>query len=314
MKDELPGAELSPDLALDEAELLVLTAFRLTMMDADIEAESSTRKAEIKRRDRDAEVLQAISRLRAVSETAPRWAVEFRDRVDIGSRDQVQAAFSGACVPLAAEITSRPRALMLLIDTVLFDPWTGKTSWNRRQRTKQLQSLVGAIPSLDSHDLNTIERECAASLREIQLRVTAIGDRYDAAVVRLPNVVGDALKSAVVWVKSLNADVIESAVRSEVITRLVVVEAECDDEKAKRVVQSIQERLAVVAEKQLVLTAKLQEMRNLNLLLSSENRELKKQLEAERERAQVAEAALQAALEHIFDKTALPAAVSDGDL
>lgn len=314
MTDELSGSEFAPDLALDEAELLVLTAFRLTLMDADIEAESSTRKAENKRRDRDAEVLQAISRLRAVSESAPPWAIEFRDRIDVGSRDQVQSAFGDACEALAAEITSRPRALMLLIDTVLFDPWTGRGSWNRRQRTKQLQSLVGATPSLESHDLNTIERECAASLREIQLRVTAIGDRSNAALMKLPDVVGDALKSAVVWVKSLNADVIESAVRAEVITRLVVVEAECDEEKAKRVVQSIQERLAVVAEKQLVLTAKLREMRNLNLFLSSENRELKKQLEAERERAQVAEAALQAALEHIFAKPALPAAVSEGDM
>ncbi len=93
------------------------------------------------------------------------------------------------------------------------------------------------------------------------------------------------------------------------MTRLVAIDAEHDEEKARRVVQSIQERLAVVVEKQEALTAKLREMRSLNLLLSAENRQLRMQLQEQRERAQIAEAALQTALDHIFGALpALPAA------
>ena len=85
----------------------------------------------------------------------------------------------------------------------------------------------------------------------------------------------------------------------DLITELVIIDAEHDEEKAKRVVASIQERLATVSEKQRVITEELQRYRNAFHLMTAENRELRRQLIDERERARLAEVALEVALERI---------------
>lgn len=308
---------LSRDLELDVCERLVLTSFRFAMMDSDIAAESSAAKVELKCRDRDAEVMAAIALLRAMPHDAPPWAVEFRDSVDLRSRDRVYEAFCTAAESFGRAITSRPRALMVLIDAVVFDPWSGENSWKTAPREAQLTSIAGHLPVLEPLDLALVQREHIASIRAVRSRSTTLGEFTATTLARLPEPVGEALTSVGVWLKSFDTDVVESAVRADLMTRLVAIEAEHDEEKAKRVVQSIQERLAVVVEKQAVLADRLREMRSLNQLLSAENRELRRQLQEESERAQVAEAAFRTALDHIFGAVpALPAATgtvsSDG--
>ncbi|MBU8817828.1 hypothetical protein KL864_18170 [Mycolicibacterium goodii] len=308
MADDRQEPALSEELELAPDEALVLTAFRLAMMDADIAAESSASKVEAKCRDRDAEVLGAIHQLRNLPSAVPAWVNDFRSRVDLASRHDVHAALVVEAGGLGAHIASRPRSLMVLIDAVLFDPWSGKGAWNTRQREEQLSAFAETLTGLQSRDVQAIERECGTALREVRRRSTNVGETTASALGRLPGRLGDTLTSAVVWLKSYNADVVRSAVRAELMTRLVVIEAEHDEEKAKRVVQSLQELLAVVAEKQQELVNKLQEMRRLNALLSNENRELRRQLIEERERTQLAEIALQAALDHIAEQKALPTA------
>ncbi len=301
-------APLSPDLELDVFERLVLTSFRFAMMDADIAAESSDAKVELKCRDRDAEVMRAIALLRAMAHDAPRWATDFRESVDLRSREQVYEAFCTAAESFGGAITSRPRALMVLIDAVVFDPWSGKCIWQPAPREAQLESIAGRLSVLEPRDLAIIQREHVASIRAVRLRSTKLGEFTTTKLASLPEPVGEALTSVGVWLKSFDTDVVESAVRADLMTRLVAIDAEHDEEKAKRVVQSIQERLAVVVEKQEMLAAKLREMRRLNQLLDAENRELRRQLQEERERAHVAEAALRTALDHIFGAApALPA-------
>ena len=299
MEDSIESP-LSPDLELDVFERLVLTSFRFAMMASDIAAESSAAKVELKCRDRDAEVMRALALLRAMPHDAPRWAIEFRESVDPRSREQVYEAFCTAAGLFGSNIASRPRALMVLIDTVVFDPWSGKCSWKPAPREAQLESIAGRLSALEPRDLAIIKREHVASIRAVRLRSTKLGESTETTLARLPEPVGEALTSVGVWLKSFDTDVVESAVRADLMTRLVAIGAEHDEEKAKRVVQSIQERLAVVVEKQTLLTERLREMRGLNQLLSAENRELRRQLQEERERAQVAEAALRTALDHIF--------------
>jgi hypothetical protein len=310
MDGETFDAPPSPDLELNLVERLALTSFRLAMMAADIAAEPSESKLEIKCRDRDAEVLRAIAFLQTVPSDAPARAVEFRNSIELRSRKQVYEAFCTAVDGFGAAIASRPRALMVFIDAVVFDPWSGKGNWKTAQREAQLSKIASCLPALEAHDLAAVQREHEASLRAVRLRSTQLAGSTAKVLARLPEPVGEALTSVGVWVKSFDTDVIEFAVRADLMTRLVAMDAEHDEEKAKRVVQSLQERLAVVVEKQAVLTEKLREMRSLNRLLSADNRELRRQLQEERERAQVAEAALRTALDHIFGSSAaLPAGI-----
>ena len=245
MLDDSTESPLSPDLELDPFERLVLTSFRLAMIDSDIAAESSS-KAELKRRDRDAEVLRAIAAVRALPEDAPRWAAEFRESVDLRTREQVYDAFCAATESFGGTIASRPRALMVLIDTVVFDPWSGKGSWKTGPRRAQLATIAATLSDLEPSDLEMIQREHAESIRAVRMRSTKLGGFTTTKLASLPEPVGEALSSVGVWLKSFDTDVVESAVRADLMTRLVAISAEHDEEKAKRVVQSIQERLAAV--------------------------------------------------------------------
>lgn len=306
MSAEQADRAVSPELELSPFEQLALASLRLVMMDADIAAESSADKVEAKSRDRDAEIMSAISLLRSLPEAAPPWVSEFLASVDIGNRDDVYQGFRATGLTFGTHVRPRPRAMMVLIEAVMFDPWSGKLSWHSATREKQLAVVEKYLPDLEPHDLGTIKREYVAAVAAVRRNSTKLGDTTTRALSKLPTPVGEALTSMAVWLKSLNADVVESAVRADLITRLVVIEAEHDEEKAKRVVQSIQERLAIAAEKQAVLAAKLREMRKLNQLLDRENRELRRQLGEERERAELAETALRAALDHIHN--AIPSA------
>lgn len=296
---------VSPELELTALEQLALTAFQLVMMDADIEAESSSLKIELKTRDRDREVLRATEVLRALPQDLPGWAAEFRNSVDAGNPHAVYEAFRSAGWTFGTHVRPRPRAMMVLIDCVMFDPWSGKSSWDSKTRDKQLSVIEKYLPDLEPSDLGTIQREYVTAITAVRRRSTTLGDTATRALGKLPNSVGETLTNAAVWLKSLNADVVASAVRADLITRLVVIQAENDEEKAKRVIQSMQERLAVVAEKQVALAEKLRESKQLNRLLGNENRELRQQLREERERAEIAESALRAALDHIHG--AIPA-------
>jgi hypothetical protein len=299
--DDPCEAGLSPELELSASERLVLISFRLSMMEADITAEGSGSKGGLKRRDRDAEVMRAIGIIKALAADAPRWAIDVRNAADVTRRDSVHDTLCSAGETLGRHISSRPRALMVLIDAVIFDPWSGGAKWQSAIRQEQLAAVAQRLPALQPQDLATVQQEYEASVRRLRRRSVAFGGRTSSAFERLPKPVGESLQSATAWVRSLHVDVVDVAVRAEVMTRLVVIEAEHDEEKARRVVQSIQERLAVVAAKQEELVAKIRDLRGINLILQTENRELRRQLQEECQRAQMAEQALRAALDHIFD-------------
>jgi hypothetical protein len=304
---------LSPDLELTVLERLALTSFQLTMMQADLAVESAASKQEVKRRDLDAEVMRAIGTLRSLPPDLPPWARDFRQSTAAFARDQVRTAFCEAAESFGATIVSRPRAMMVLIDVVMFNPWSGSCRWKTANREAQLTKVAGYLPPLEPRDLANIQREHGESVRAVKQRSTKLGEYSVSQLAKLPDSIAEAIASVAVWLKSFDTDVVDSAVRADLMTRLVAINAEQDEEKARRVVQSIQERLAVLVQKQEALTAKLGEMRSLNFLLSAENRELRKQLQEERERAQIAEAALATALDHIFGAVpTLPATLEDG--
>ena len=293
--------QLTPELELAVGEQLVLTSFRLAMMDADIDAEDRQEKSDLKRRDRDAEVARAIGLIKALPANAPQWALDFREVTDVHRRDNVYDGLRMAAQAFGVQIQERPRALMVLIDAVIYNPWSQDARWHNDVHQRQLESVAQCLPALRPRDLATVQQEYAASLRRLRRRSAKLGLDTSGAWAKLPHPVSAALQSAASWVTSFHVDVVDAAIRAEVMTRLVVIEAEHDGEKAKRVVQSIQERLAVVAAKQEELVAKIRDLRNANVVLEADNRELRRQLLHERRRAQLSEQALKAALDHIFD-------------
>ena len=96
-----------------------------------------------------------------------------------------------------------------------------------------------------------------------------------------------------------SGEIVIEAIKGALITRLVIINAENDDQKAKRVVEALQERLAAVAKRLEQLSDEIRDLRKENLRLSTENRALHQQLTAERQQARLAEATVEVAIERI---------------
>lgn len=95
------------------------------------------------------------------------------------------------------------------------------------------------------------------------------------------------------------AQIVAEAVKLDVVTRLVIIEAEGDDARARLVVEGLQARLDEVtdaigrlAERQRALSAD-------NTRLTAENEELRRELQAEREASETARDALRVVIERI---------------
>jgi hypothetical protein len=90
-----------------------------------------------------------------------------------------------------------------------------------------------------------------------------------------------------------SADVVAAAVKLDVVTRLVILDAEGDDEKARLVVQGLQVRLDEVTAKIGKLGEQLRRLAADKARLTEENQRLRERLEAERAEARTSETALQ---------------------
>jgi outer membrane murein-binding lipoprotein Lpp len=95
------------------------------------------------------------------------------------------------------------------------------------------------------------------------------------------------------------AQVVAEAVKLDVVTRLVILDAEGDDEKARRVVEGLQARLDEVTTKIGRLAEQLRTLSADNARLTVENEQLRRRLQAEQDDAEMAEAALQAVIDRI---------------
>ncbi len=351
---------ITPDFALDAAELLVATAFGLAMIADNIAAESSASVTHRKLHDQEAAVARAFNLLRMLPADAPVWAREFRDRVYPGMPEDVRMALVNGTAELGKQVQSRSRALSVLIELFTFHPWTGRTSWKLNARKQSLRRLSKDLPALRPDDFTAVEREFTELLRSVRRKTirwgrvatvsvaglgvgaatgfwaapmigAAIGGGafglYGAAATNagLAYLGGGALAAGgfgmaggigvVAGVGGLAGagmgaagarltpvswgEIVVDTIKGDLITRLVIINAENDDQRAKRVVEALQERLAKVAERHMQLGSEIRNLRKVNLALSTENRALHQQLMAERGQARFAEATVEAALERI---------------
>ncbi len=93
--------------------------------------------------------------------------------------------------------------------------------------------------------------------------------------------------------------IVTEAVKLDVVTRLVILDAEGDDEKARRVVEGLQARLDEVTTKIARLAEQLRKLKAENVRLTVENEQLRNQLQTEQSDAEMAETALQVVIDRI---------------
>lgn len=231
--------DVAAELALTREEGLALLSFQYRMLQRDIAAESSDRRKAKKRPVRDefrSGLVAALARFAdtgGAAELEP-WAREFVEAFSAESSNRLQALEEGHRV-LGAHLDRRSRALLVLINLYAFDPWDD-AKWVQKTRREALLEVQGAIPSLRPEDLHSVESEYKAANRALRRKALtwkrAIAD--GAAGLGLAHFGGGAS--------------VDDIIKVEVITRLVLIDAEGDDEKARKVVEGLQERIRSLAE------------------------------------------------------------------
>lgn len=93
--------------------------------------------------------------------------------------------------------------------------------------------------------------------------------------------------------------VVVDAVKLDVVTRLVVLDADGDEEKARRVVEGLQARLDEVGVRIGRLAEQLRRLSTDNARLTTENEQLRERLQDEHDEARLAETALQIVIDRL---------------
>ncbi|WP_133169390.1 hypothetical protein [Rhodococcus opacus] len=107
------------------------------------------------------------------------------------------------------------------------------------------------------------------------------------------------------WTPWTTGQVVADAMRLDLIARCVLIEAQNRDEKQRRVVQSLQERLEKVVADGDRLLDRIRELSRENARLTAENKELREELRRQHADAKRAEGALEVILERLPEPAAL---------
>ncbi|MFJ6096615.1 hypothetical protein [Williamsia muralis] len=101
------------------------------------------------------------------------------------------------------------------------------------------------------------------------------------------------------WTQWSGGGVVIDAVKLDLVTRLIIVETEGNDAMARRVVESLQDRLAEVGVRLASLAEQIHELKKQNAKLTTENKELRDRLKSEQAEAQLAEMTLAVVIDRV---------------
>ncbi|VFA96602.1 Uncharacterised protein [Nocardia cyriacigeorgica] len=356
--------DIAAELHLDEGETFLLAALQIMMLDRDIAAEKRVPDAKIA--TRDAAVSSAVEMLGQLTDSAPQWIHTYAEAGPI-TVDSVLNAPAELC----GNVTDRKRAVLLMIELLLFSPWTeGKLKWVEKERRQSLRVASAMFPCLRADDLPVMERETAAIMRRLRRasikwgRVAvvsvaglgaglltagwaapAIGAAVGGAMglsgaaatsaglaalgggslaaggfgvaggtallTGLGGVAGASVGAAGARLSQRTAgQVITDAIKLDLVTRMIFEE---DDEKARRVAESLQQRIVELATLTNRLADEIRELSKDKARLTAENRELRKRLRQQYEEAQLAETALDIVVGRLSDESGDLAADADDD-
>ncbi len=357
--------DIAAELHLDEGETFLLAALQLMMLDRDIAAEKRVPDAKIAARD--AAAASAVELVEQLTELAPEWIRTYTESRGSVTADSVLDAPAELC----GNVIDRKRAVLLMIELLLFSPWAdAKTKWVEQERRQSLRVAAALFPSLRDDDLPVMERESAAIMRRLRRasikwgRVAvvsvaglgaglltagwaapAIGAAVGGAMglsgaaatsaglaalgggslaaggfgvaggtallTGLGGVAGASVGAAGARLSQRTAgQVITDAIKLDLVTRMIFEE---DDEKARRVAESLQQRIVELATLTNRLAEEIRELSKDKARLTAENRELRKRLRQQYEQAQLAETALDIVVDRLSDDPSDPADADDRD-
>ncbi|TLF80932.1 hypothetical protein [Nocardia cyriacigeorgica] len=345
--------DIAAELHLDEGETFLLAALQLMMLDRDIAAEKRAPEAKIAARDSAA--VSAVGLLDQLSDSAPAWIRAYVESCNPITIESVPDAPAELC----GNVIDRERAVLLMIELLLFSPWAdGKTKWVEKERRHSLRVAAGMFPNLRDDDLPVMERESAAIMRRLRRaslkwgRVAvvsvaglgaglltagwaapAIGAAVGGAMglsgaaatsaglaalgggslaaggfgvaggtallTGLGGVAGASVGAAGARLSQRTAgQVITDAIKLDLVARMIFDE---DDEKARRVAESLQQRIVELATLTNRLADEIRELSKDKARLTAENRELRKRLRQQYEQTQLAETALDIVVDRLSD-------------
>lgn len=281
------------EIRFDEGELFVLAALQVMMLDRDLAAEK--RPSATKLKTRDEAFSTATDMLGRFTSESPAWVCNFAAK----RRTSLIEAVASAPNELGRFVDDREHAVSLLIELLLFDPWQSeKADWVTKQRTQSLREAAAVLPALRDNDLEVMEREYRAVTRRLRRAfavrgfsdpgpIAGIGPAKWSFMVGLGGVVVTAGARYAMWSPD---EVVIDAIKLDLYTRMVLSE---DDEKARRVVETLHQRISELAQIAEQLKQRIQSLSEDNAKLAAENEELRRRLQREYEDTQRTETALE---------------------
>jgi hypothetical protein len=351
--------DVAEDMRLDADEVLVLTLLQQLMIGRDLIAEKNSERARTKQRFRDGFAQATTMAHWSRGDDLPEWAREGATAIAARVPAQQRRLIEEAAPAFGGRVQRRSRALLLLIELVAFQPWSGGVDWVPAARRDALAAAASHLTALRPGDLRAVTDEFDAVLRALARRnvrwgrvvaasaaglvlgVASMGvaaPAIGAAVGGLLGLSGAAATSAglaalgggslaaggfgvaggtalLTGLAALGgagagaagsrvtgwsaSQVVAAAVKLDVVARMVLLDAENDEAKARLVVEGLQARLDEVGTTIGRLAEQLRRLSTENARLTAENQELRRRLEAERSEAETARTALEVVIDRI---------------
>jgi hypothetical protein len=121
--------DVAEEMRLDPDEMLVLTLLQQTMIGRDLIAERNAKRAQTKQRFRDEFARAATMAHWSRGDGLPEWAREAASAVAAKVPSQQRPSIEEAGPVFGGQVRRRSRALLLLIELVAFQPWSGGVDW-----------------------------------------------------------------------------------------------------------------------------------------------------------------------------------------
>jgi len=288
---------LEDEIALGREERLILITLQCRMMEADIAATRRASGVEAKRDGKNAIARGLVSEVFALPTDGGEIGsgVEAEMRAMLGEHaPEHRHLMVGATAPVAcAHVADRSRALIILIDLVLFRPW----NWVGKAHDQALREAVSLLPGVGEGDLAKINRYRASAVRAAALHnrdlhrvLVSVAARSLLIPKALPSSVGLPLDDAV----PSAFESLASAYRLELVTRIVLLDTQHDLAKAKLAVVALHKRVAELSTKVRLLADLVADYR-------AQLEELKREKEEQRVGREEADAEI-ARLQQVIDQ------------
>lgn len=212
--------------------------------------------------------------------------------------DQLHA-LTWAAPTLAGLVDTRTAALVILAELMVFEPWTDNLEWTRKVLNASLGDAASTLVSLRDTDLATmtevheslmtaLRRESIKSSKLGKVATVAKGSPTRLAVVAALSGVGGLAVAGIAKVATSGIGgkynpftphvLTTEAVKLDLISHMVLADSPNRDEKMRRVVESLQERINSLSDRTRLLVDRIEELKLAKSESEAENAALRDQI------------------------------------